>query len=102
MSYYHCQHCRESIVLEIVCPCCSLGNSESHPYSEGESLFDDFFNWLKVHRAARFHVYKMMEDPKDWGYVKACEIIEYELKRMLKEHKDGTDRIGRVEESLGE
>lgn len=102
MSYYHCQHCRESTVLEIICPCCSLGNAESFPHSEGESLFDDFLNWLNIQKNARLYVYQTEGNPKDWGYAKACEVIEYELQRMLKEHKDGTDRIRRDKELLGD
>lgn len=92
-SYYHCQHCHEEVCLEIQCPCCSLGNPDSSPYSEGESLFDDFFAWLKVHRAGREHLFHQMREKYDWGYIKACEVIEAELRRQLEEHKDGSDRI---------
>lgn len=94
-SYYHCQHCREDIVLEVNCPCCSLGNPTSYPYCSGKNLFDDFFGWLKIHKAARELLFHGMREKYDWGYIKACEVIESELRRKLEEHKDGTDRIGR-------
>jgi hypothetical protein len=101
-SYYHCQHCRTDVCVEIKCPCCSLGNPESAPHSIGESLFDDFFAWLKVHTSG----IKMRIDAMDWeidrGYVKACEVIEAELRRKLEEHKDGSDRITGNQGTVGE
>lgn len=56
-------------------------------------IFDEFFSWLKVHKAGREHLFKQMREKYDWGYIKACEVIEAELKRLIEEHKDGTDRI---------
>lgn len=99
-SYYHCQHCREDVSMEIQCPCCSLGHPESYPMSSNLNLFDEFFGWLKVHRLGREHLFSQMREKYDWGYIKACEVIEAELRRKLQEHKDGTDRIGRAEDLL--
>jgi hypothetical protein len=56
-------------------------------------LFEDFFGWLKVHRAGREHLFHQMREKYDWGYIKACEVIEAELKRLIEEHKDGSDRL---------
>ncbi len=93
-SYYHCQHCREDISLEFTCPCCGLGKPETYPASTGGNLFDDFFSWLKVHKAGREHLFNQMREKYDWGYIKACEVIETELRSKLQEYKDGSDRIG--------
>jgi len=61
--------------------------------SSGGTLFDEFFSWLKVHSSG----FKMRIDAMDWeidrGYVKACEVIEAELKRLIQEHKDDSDRV---------
>ena len=63
------------------------------------ALFDDFFGWLKVHKAGREHLFNQMREKYDWGYIKACEVIETELKRLIAEYhiseeqKDGDDRI---------
>jgi len=92
-SYYHCQHCREDIALEFTCPCCSLGKPSDYPMSSGGNLFDEFFSWLKVHRAGREHLFNQMREKYDWGYIKACEVIEAELKRLIQEHKDDSDRV---------
>lgn len=56
-------------------------------------IFDEFLSWLSVHKAAREHVFRDMREKYDWGYIKACEVIEYELRRRIQEHKDGSDRI---------
>jgi len=85
-SYYHCQHCREEVCLEIICPCCSLGNPTPSPSEE-------LLKWLKVHMIG----FKMRIDAMDWeydrGYVKACEVIQAEMKRLIEEHQDGSDRV---------
>jgi hypothetical protein len=65
-------------------------------------LFNDFFGWLKVHKAGREFLFNKNRERYDWGYIKACEVIESELKRLIEEHKDGSDRIGRDKDSLGE
>ena len=56
-------------------------------------ILDEFFSWLKVHRARREHLFNQMREKYDWGYIKACEVIEAELRRLIEEHKDGTDRL---------
>lgn len=100
-SYYYCQHCRESVVLEFTCPCCSLGKPTDYPISSEGNLFDEFFSWLKVHTLG----FKMRIDAMDWeidrGYVKACEVIEAELKRLIEECKDDTTGIKRNKGLLG-
>jgi hypothetical protein len=78
--------------METECPCCGLGKPDTYPYSEGESLFDDFFSWLNVHAIGFKMRYDAMGWDVDWGYIKACEVIEAELRRKLEEYKDG-DRI---------
>ncbi len=66
------------------------------------ALFEELFSWLKVHRAGREHLFHQMREKYDWGYIKACEVIEAELKRLIQEHKDDSDRIDGTEELLGE
>lgn len=95
VSYYHCQHCNEDIVMEFTCPCCSLGKPSDYPASSQNSLFDEFFSWLKVHRLGREHLFNQMREKYDWGYVNACANIEAELRRLLEERKDDTDRVKR-------
>ena len=60
-------------------------------------IFNEFFSWLKVHRAGREYIFNQMREKYDWGYIKACDVIEAELKRLLssqnEEHKDDSDRI---------
>lgn len=56
-------------------------------------IFEDFFSWLTVHRLGREHLFHQMREKYDWGYIKACEVIEAELRRLIEEHKDGTDRL---------
>lgn len=92
-SYYHCQHCREQISIQIQCPCCSLGNPIYPSHAQEESLFDDFFSWLSIHRTAREHLFHQMREKYDWGYITACKVIEAELRRKLQEHKDDSDRF---------
>lgn len=66
-----------------------------------DSLFIDFFSWLNVHKAG--HQLLLHERANyHTGYVKACEVIQAELMRLLEEHKDGTDRIGRDTDILDE
>lgn len=60
-----------------------------------EKLLEEFFGWLKVHRTGREHLFHQMREEYDWGYIKACDVIKAELERLIEEHKDGTDRIGR-------
>ncbi len=57
------------------------------------SIFDEFFSWLKVHRLGREHLFNQMRETYDRGYIKACEVIEAELRRLIEEHKDDSDRI---------
>ena len=66
------------------------------------SIFDEFFSWLKVHRAGRERLFNQMREKYDWGYIKACEVIEAELKRLIEEHKDDSDRITGDKGLLGE
>ncbi len=84
--YYSCAHCREEVCIEIKCPVCGLGDARPDPSSE-------LLKWLKVHVID----FKMRIDAMDWdidrGYVKACEVIEQELRRLIQEHKDGSDRV---------
>lgn len=67
-----------------------------------EPLFEEFFSWLKVHKAGREHLFHQMREKYDWGYIKACEVIEAELKRLIEEHKDDSDRIAGDKGLLGE
>lgn len=72
---------------------CAICNSHHCPHISCGNLFDEFFAWLDVHSRG----IKMRIDAMDWeidrGYVKACEVIEAELRRKLQEHKDGCDRL---------
>lgn len=56
-------------------------------------VFDEFFSWLKVHRLGREHLFNQMKEKYDLGYINACAVIETELRRLIEEHKDGTDRV---------
>jgi hypothetical protein len=38
----------------------------------------------------------------DYGYIKACDVIKAELERLIEEHKDGTDRVDRLDGVLDE
>lgn len=58
-----------------------------------QDIFDEFFSWLRVHKAGRVHLFNQMREKYDWGYIKACEVIEAELKRLIEEHKDDSDRV---------
>lgn len=62
-------------------------------HSIDKHLFVEFFAWLKVIRTGREHLFNQMREKYDWGYIKACEVIETELRRLLKEHKDDSDRV---------
>ncbi len=66
------------------------------------SLFDEFFSWLKVHRLGREHLFHQMREKYDWGYIKACEVIEAELRRLIEEHTDDSDRVAGDKGLLGE
>lgn len=57
------------------------------------NIFNDFFSWLKVHKTGREHLFHNSYCDYDWGYIKACVVIETELKRLIQEHKDASDRI---------
>lgn len=100
-SYYYCQYCRESVVLEFTCPCCSLGKPTDYPISSEGNLFDEFFSWLNVHRLGREHLFNQMREKYDWGYINACANIETELKRLIEEYKDDTTGIKRNKGLLG-
>lgn len=65
-------------------------------------IFTEFFSWLKVHKAGREHLFHQMREKYDWGYIKACEVIEAELKRLIEEHKDDSDRITGDKRVLGQ
>lgn len=58
-----------------------------------DSVLEEFFSWLTVHRLGREHLFHQMREKYDWGYIKACEVIEAELRRLIEEHEDGTDRL---------
>ena len=62
----------------------------------------DFLSWLNVHRAGRELLFNQMREKYDWGYIKACEVIEAEFKRIIEEHKDESDRIAGDKGLLGE
>lgn len=57
------------------------------------SLFEEFFSWLTVHRLGREHLFHQMREKYDWGYINACANIETELRRLIEEHKDDSDRL---------
>ncbi len=59
------------------------------------NIFDEFFSWLRVHKAGREHLFSQMREKYDWGYIRACEAIEAELRRLIEEYKDDSDRIER-------
>jgi hypothetical protein len=54
-------------------------------------LLEDFLSWLKVHKSAREYILQHNGNEYDHGYIKACLVIEYELNRLIKEHKDELD-----------
>lgn len=60
-----------------------------------DNILEDFLSWLKVHSMG----FRMRHDAMGWeidyGYIKACDVIKTELQRLIQEHKDGTDRVGR-------
>ena len=58
-----------------------------------EKVLIDFFSWLNVHRLGREHLFHKMREKYDWGYINACKAIEAELKRLLEERMDDSDRV---------
>jgi hypothetical protein len=80
-SYYHCQHCREEVGVEIECPCCGLGRTQSH-------IIKDFLKWLKVHIAGLSYRNQIKHHEYISGYKAACENIELELNRVKDEEAD--------------
>lgn len=58
-----------------------------------ELLFQELLSWLKVHRLGREYLFNQMREKYDSGYIKACTVIEAELRRIIEEHKDDSDRI---------
>jgi hypothetical protein len=52
----------------------------------------DLLNWLKVHRLGYIHASKY-EMSFDYGYIKACDVIEAEMERIIEEHRDESDRL---------
>ncbi len=85
-SFYHCKHCTEDVCMEIICPCCGCGKYK-------KLMHEQFLHWLKIHRLGHADLLKMSKDKYDKGYVRACEIIEAEFERMIKEHTDESDRL---------
>lgn len=77
-SYYHCQHCREEVCIEILCPCCGLGKDESN-------IIRVFLKWLKVHLSSLSQRTQLKHNEYLCGYKAACENIELELKRINSE-----------------
>lgn len=65
-----------------------------------DALIEEFLSWLRVHKAGRVYLFEKMPERYDWGYIKACEVIEAELKRLVEEHRDDSDRIAGIEELL--
>lgn len=65
-------------------------------------IFTEFFSWLKVHSMG----FRMRHDAMGWeidyGYIKACDVIGAELKRLIEEHKDDSDRIAGDKGLLGQ
>ena len=57
------------------------------------NIFEEFLSWLKVHRAAREHLFHEFREKYDWGYIKACQVIESEIKRLIQEHQDDSDGV---------
>jgi hypothetical protein len=56
-------------------------------------IFEDFFGWLRVHSAGYRMRYDAMGWEIDYGYIKACDVIGAELKRLIEEHMDDSDRL---------
>lgn len=56
---------------------------------------EEFLCWLKVHKLGINLRYDELGRPDDLGYIKACEVIEAELKLKIQESKeDGIGNIG--------
>ena len=56
---------------------------------------EDFIRWLQVHKLGINLRYDDSGREHDLGYIKACEVIEAELKRKIEERKeDGVEIIG--------
>lgn len=65
-------------------------------------VIDDFLSWLSVHSSGYRMRYDAMGWEIDYGYIKACDVIAAELKRLIEEHKDGIDRVTGDTGVLGE
>lgn len=48
---------------------------------------EDFMSWLNVHKLGINLRYDEHQREQDLGYIKACEVIEAELKRCIEESK---------------
>lgn len=95
-SYYHCDHCTEDVMIEIVCPICGLGNPSSR-----EALENLIPHIVEI-REKRYELFKVMREKYDWGYTDACEAILAKIGDLLKELTDGRDGIGGDKTLLGE
>src|SRR6478609_11592656 len=93
-SYYHCGHCTEDVMIEIVCPC--NGNGKGLGYEALENLIP---NIIEI-REKRYELFKVMREKYDWGYIDACEAILAKIGNLLKELKDGRDGTGGDKEIL--
>lgn len=54
----------------------------------------DFMSWLNVHKQGVNLRYDELAREQDLGYIKACEVIELELKRKIEEEDDGFATTG--------
>lgn len=50
---------------------------------------DEFIKWLWLHTAGRKMLNNVKESDYDLGYIKACEVISAEYKRLSEEHTEG-------------
>jgi len=56
---------------------------------------EDFMSWLKVHKLGINLRYDEHGREHDLGYIKACEVIEAELKRFIEESNENGLKINR-------
>ena len=48
---------------------------------------EDFMMWLIVHKAGMNLRYDELKREHDLGYIKDCEVIEVEIKKLIEEEK---------------
>lgn len=54
---------------------------------------ENFMQWLKTHKLGINMRYDTMGWEHDLGYIKACEVIEAELKRQIQESKEDESEV---------